>query len=82
MNCRKTNTKVITPAKHNTSKQRDEPIRIPRNCLQLTQSAGKLRVQDMIGLGFACHWLKKWREIFKPIAKRSNLSRNHIVFLF
>ena len=80
MNSRKTNTKVMTPANHNSSKQRDEPIRIPRNYLQLAQSAGKLRVQDVIGLGFAL--LKNWREIFKPIAKRSNLSRNHIVFLF
>ena len=80
MNCRKTDTRVMTPANHNSSKQRDEPIRIPRNCQQLTQSAGKLRVQDVIGLGFAL--LKNWREIFKPIAKRSNLSRNHIVFIF
>ena len=27
----------------------------------------KSRVQDLIGFGFASHWLKNWREIFKPI---------------
>ena len=25
----------------------------------------------IIGLGFTCDWLKKWREIFKPIAYSS-----------
>ena len=29
----------------------------------------------MIGFGF--HWLKNWRESFKPITKRSN--RNHVI---
>ena len=30
----------------------------------------------MIGFGFASHWLKIWRESFKPITERSN--RNHV----
>ena len=29
------------------------------------------------GFGFASHWLKNWRESFKPITKRSN--RNQII---
>ena len=33
------------------------------------------RLQGAIGLGFSSHWLKNWREVFKPITKRSN--RNH-----
>ena len=33
------------------------------------------RVHGVIGFGFASHWLKNWRESFKPITKRSN--RNH-----
>ena len=33
------------------------------------------RVHGAIGFGFASHWLKNWRESFKPITKRSN--RNH-----
>ena len=37
----------------------------------------KSRVQGAIGLGFASHWLKNWRESFKPITKRSN--RNHVI---
>ena len=40
--CRKTNTKVITLTNHKRSKQRDQPIRIPSNYLQLVQSAGKI----------------------------------------
>ena len=37
----------------------------------------KSRVQGAIGFGFASHWLKNWRESFKPITKRSN--RNHVI---
>ena len=37
----------------------------------------KSRVHGAIGFGFASHWLKSWRESFKPIAKRSN--RNHVI---
>ena len=33
------------------------------------------RVQGAIGFGFASHWLKNWREVFKPITKRSNRNR-------
>ena len=29
------------------------------------------------GFGFASHWLKNWRELFKPITERSN--RNHVI---
>ena len=37
----------------------------------------KSRVYGAIGFGFASHWLKNWRESFKPITKRSN--RNHVI---
>ena len=37
----------------------------------------KSRVHGAIAFGFASHWLKNWRESFKPIAKRSN--RNHVI---
>ena len=33
-------------------------------------SAGR-HVQDMVGYGFASHWLRKWREFFQPITERS-----------
>ena len=36
----------------------------------------KSRMQvDAIGFGFPSHWLINWREIFKPITKRSNCNR-------
>ena len=37
----------------------------------------KSRVHRAIGFAFASHWLKNWRESFKPITKRSN--RNHAI---
>ena len=37
----------------------------------------KLRVGGAIGFGFASHWLKNWRDSFKPITKHSN--RNHVI---
>ena len=39
----------------------------------------KSRVHAAIGFGFASHWLKNWRESFKPITKRSN--HNHVITL-
>ena len=35
------------------------------------------RVHGAISFGFASHWLKNWRESFKPITKRRN--RNHVI---
>ena len=35
------------------------------------------RVQGAIGFVCASHWLKNWRESFKPITKRSN--RSHVI---
>jgi len=37
----------------------------------------KPRVHGAIGFGFASHWLKNWRDSFKPITKHSN--RNHVI---
>ena len=34
-------------------------------------------VHGVIGFGFASHWLKNWRESFKPITKHSNC--NHVI---
>ena len=30
-------------------------------------------------IGFASHWLKNWREIFKLITKRSNRNRSRVI---
>ena len=45
----------------------------------LLKAREKLRVHGAIGFGFASHWLKNWREAFKPITKRSN--RSHVITL-
>ena len=75
--CRKTKTKAITPTNHDRGKQRDEPITIPSNYMQLARSAGKITRTWRDWFWFASHWLKHWRESFKPIIKRSN--RNHVI---
>ena len=43
----------------------------------LLKTREKSRVQGANGFGFASHWLKNWREICKPITKRSN--RDHVI---
>ena len=37
----------------------------------------KPRVHGAIGFGFDSHWLKNWRESFKPITMRSN--HNYVI---
>ena len=37
------------------------------NDWNLFKARAKSRAQVAIGFGFASHWLKSWREIFKPI---------------
>ena len=38
----------------------------------LLKAREKSRLHGAIGFGFASHWLKNWRESFKPIITRSN----------
>ena len=49
--------------------------------LAITCNSLKAREKRCVqgAIGFASHWLKNWREIFKPIAKCSN--RNSIITL-
>ena len=51
-----------------------EFLATPCNSLEAREQS---RVHGAIGFGFASHWLKNWRESFKPIPKRSN--RNHVI---
>ena len=59
-------------------------FRSATNCEDHTQSfqsaleeREKSRVRGAIGFACDSHWLKNWRESFKPITKRSN--RNHVI---
>ena len=60
----------------NSAMNQSQFLEITSNSLE---TRGKSRVHGAIGFGFgfASHWLKNWRESFKPITKRSN--RNHII---
>ena len=42
----------------------------------LLKAREKSRVQGAVGFGLISHWLKNWREIFKPIIERSNGNGN------
>ena len=41
----------------------------------LAKAREKSRLQVEIGFGFPCHWMINWREIFKPITKRTIWNR-------
>ena len=41
----------------------------PAITCNLLKAWEKLRVQGVIGFGFASHWLKEWRRIFKEARK-------------
>ena len=49
-------------------------LAITWNSLEAREKSG---VHGAIGFGSASHWLKNWRDSFKPITERSN--RNHVI---
>ena len=67
---------LLRPIKIGTNRAMNQSqfLEITRNSLEARE---KSRVQGAIGFGFASHWLKNWRESFKPITKRSN--RNLVI---
>ena len=58
----------------NSAMNQSQFLAITCNSLEARE---KSRAHGAIGFGFACHWLKNWRDSFKPITKRSN--RNHVI---
>ena len=56
----------------NSAMNQSEFLAITCNLLEARK---KWREQGAIGFGFAPHWSKYWREIFKPITKCSNRNR-------
>ena len=60
----------------NSAMNQSQSLAITCNSLEARE---KSRVHGAIGFGFgfACHWLKNWRDSFEPITKRSNC--NHVI---
>ena len=58
----------------NSAMDQSQFLEITCNSLEARE---KLRVHGTIDFGFESHWLKNWRESFKPITKRSN--RSHVI---
>ena len=69
---------LLQPITIGTNSSMNQPQFLAITCNSF-EALEKSRVQGAIcfGFGFASHWLKKWRESFKPITKRSN--RNHVI---
>ena len=58
----------------NSAMNQSQFLAITYNSLEARE---KSRVHGAIGFGFDSHWLKDWRESFKPITKHSD--RNHVI---
>ena len=58
----------------NSAMNQSQSLAITCNSLEARE---KSRVHGVIGFGLASHWLKNWRESFKPITIRSN--RDHVI---
>ena len=58
----------------NSAMNQSQFLAITCNWLKVQE---KSWVHGTIGFSFASHWLKNWRESFKPITKSSN--RNHMI---
>ncbi len=80
--CRKTKTKVITLANQKGHRQFSKPIKTRSKYMKLARSTGNVREWITTGFGFSSDWLRKWREIFKLITKRSNAKPMQTQFIF
>ena len=58
----------------NSAMNQSQFLAIACNSLEARE---KSRVHGAIGFGFDSHWLKNWRESFKPITKPGNC--NHVI---
>ena len=67
---------LLRPITTGANSAMDQSQFLAINCTSV-KAREKSRVHSAIGFGFASHWLKNWRESFKPITKRSN--RNHVI---
>ena len=56
----------------NSAMNQSEFLAVTSVSPNLLKAREKSRLQGATGFGFASHWYKNWREIFKPITKRSN----------
>ena len=67
---------LLRPLKTKTNSVMNQSQFLAITCNSL-EAREKSRVHSAIGFGFASHWLKNWRDSFKPITKRSN--RIHVI---
>ena len=73
MTVEKPKPRPITTGTNSTMNQ-SQFLAITCNSLEARE---KSRVHGAIGFGFDSHWLKNWRDSFKPITKHR--IRNHVI---
>ncbi len=57
-------------------------LKLEANTCNWHEALENVRERVTIGFGFTPDWLRKWREIFKPITKRSNAKPKQKQFTF
>ena len=80
--CRKTKTKVITPANTTYTQTITKDIGNPVNQSKQSKYKRGKTYAGRLWLWLASHWLKMWREFFKPIAKRRNAKTIQMRIIF
>ena len=73
--CRKTKPKVIRTANQNKGKYHKEPVRFKVNTCNRPQARENASDQVAIGFSFSSDWLRRWREISRPITERSETNQ-------
>ena len=68
---------LLRPITTGTNSAMNQSQFLAINCNSL-EAREKSRVHGAISFGFASHWLKNWRDSFKPITKHSNHD-NHVI---
>ena len=69
-------TQLLPPITTGTNSAMNQSKFLAITC-HLPEAREKSCVHSAIGVGFASHWLKNWRDSFKPISKRRN--HNHVI---
>ena len=65
---------LVRPIETRSDSAMNQSEFLPTTC-NLLKGWEKSRAQDATGFGFASHWFKSWRQIFKPITKHINRNR-------
>ena len=69
---------LLRPITTGTNSATNQSQFLAITCYSL-EAREKSRLHGAIGFGFASHWLKNWRESFKPITKGPSKRLQHLL---